>query len=473
MKNTAINGKIPPQAHELEESILSSVLIDNTAMGKIDSILSAEVFYDNIHATVYSACEKLYIKGHNIDILTVSEQLKKMGKLESVGGILFINELSNIVASSANIEEHAMILYEKYMLREAIRISNELLNKAYECFLDPFELIEKSSQNLSKVVERIRCSNIKHASEIYTEVVTEMYENKHKNGDMLGLPSGLRKIDNITMGFTSPDLIIIAGGAGEGKTTLALQIAQNVAKTSNVAIFSLEMSSKQILWKILSSKVKAPVSAIRKGSLSDSQWKKIELEVYNEIEGSNLYISDIGGMSIFDLKSACRSMKKNQGLDMVVIDYIQLLNAQGGEMKFGVREQEINYISKQLKSLAKELEIPIIALSQLSRIERGSKRLYRLSDLRESGAIEQDADGVMFVFRPSYHDILNMSINGVDTNFNEGDTIVQFAKWRLGDTGIVQLYFDGKNSVFLDENPDGGYILPKKEFIISEEDVPF
>lgn len=474
-KNEIITGgMIPPQSLEVEDALLSSILVDEKAMEKISTIIAPDCFYRNENKILYKAILSIYNKNRNIDILTVSEELKKINKLEDIGGMSYLLELSNKIASTAHIEEHIRIVYEKYMLREAIKIGYEIINKSYKELEDPFDLIEKTQLNLSKITDKVRCKNISHASDIAMEVIMEMRNNEGMD-ELLGLASGLNKIDNFTLGFNEPDFIIIAGGTGEGKTTLALQIAEHVSATKKVAVFSLEMSSKQLMWKIFSQKIKAPISVIRKGSLNNKQWSELESNIYKSIEQSNLYISDIGGMSIFELKSIARSMKATDGLDMIVIDYIQLLNAHGGDIKFGVREQEINYISKQLKALAKELKIPIIALSQLSRIERGSKRLYKLSDLRESGALEQDADGVFFVYRPHYHDVTSMSINGEDISFKEGDTILQVAKWRLGETGIIQLFFDGKNSCFKDES-DYDYINfnTNDGFIDSENDeIPF
>ncbi len=443
-------GKVPPQARELEEIVLGSILTDSTAYEKIAMLLNADCFYFPENAIIYQACKTLFTKSYPIDLMTVAEELIKVGKIDDVGGILRLSDLTNLIGSTANIEYHAKILFQKYLQRQVIALSNNAINSAYNEATDPFELCEKLSLSISRLTENLKTNKISHLSEVALQTIIEMRDNATKDLTHLGLTSGLNKIDSITLGFCKPDLIIIAGGTSEGKSTLALQIAKHVSMAQKVAFFSLEMSSRQLVWKIFSSEINASVAQIRKGKLNSEQWKKLEGEIYEEMQQSNFYLYDEGGLSIFDLISICRSLKAKQGLDMIVIDYLQLLTAHGGDMKFGIREQEINFISKKLKVLAKELDIPVIALSQLSRIEKGTKRLYKLSDLRESGAIEQDADGVMFVFRPHYHGIMDMNVNGEDMVFGEDDTIIQFAKWRLGETGITMLKFNKEYSRFED-----------------------
>lgn len=444
-------GKVPPQAKDLEIAVLGAILIERNAFNNIAQILTKECFYDSRNEMIFNACHGLYLKNCPIDLLTVTEELRRKGQLENVGGAFHLGELTNKVASTANIVEHSQIIFQKFMQREAIRLSYSILNKAYDDTTDPFELIEKAQSDFSKITQNLNKSKVSHISEVALEVIKEMRENQNKDIKHLGLTSGLEKIDNITLGFTKPDLIILAGGTSEGKSTLALQIAKHISKAHKVAFFSLEMSNKQLVWKIISSEINASVSQIRKGKLNDYQWSKLEKETFEDFTNSNFYLYDEGGLSIFNLISICRSLKNKNGLDLVVIDYLQLLTAMGGDIKFGIREQEINFISKKLKALAKELDIPIIALSQLSRIEKGTKRLYKLSDLRESGAIEQDADGVIFVFRPHYHGISSMQINGEEMYFSENDAIIQFAKWRLGETGITMLNFNKQHSRFEDE----------------------
>jgi len=453
MKNLRIeSAKIPPQARELELVVLGAILIDSNAFNEVSSILTSECFYVPAHELIYRAYVSLNAKGMPIDVLTVNEELTMSANIDKCGGLCYINELTNSIGSSANIATHAKIIYQKYMMREAIRLSVDIIERAYDDTTDPFALIDKAQIQFAKIVDRIKSSNVVHVADVALATIKAMQENRYNQSEYLGIESGLKKIDNITYGFTNPDLIILAGGTSEGKSTLALQIAQYASLSKKVAFFSLEMSNQQLLWKILSSEVNATITQIRRGHITDYQWRKVEGEVYDKMLNSQLYMYDEGGLSIFELISMCRNLKAKDGIDMVVIDYLQLLTATGGDMKFGIREQEINFISKKLKALAKELDIPIIALSQLSRIERGAKRLYKLSDLRESGAIEQDADGVIFVFRPHYHGILDMSINGSDMTFDESDTIIQFAKWRLGETGVTTLRFNKEFSKFEDSN---------------------
>ena len=471
-KSLQVYGKIPPQALELEAAVLGAILIEKEALTEISSFIRSECFYVDAHATIYQVCINLFVKNNPIDLHTVTEELRRTEKLEEVGGAFYISELTNKVASSANILYHARIVFQKYMQREAITICNSITNKAYEDITDPFELLEKAQLAFSKITENIKNSKVSHIANVALTAITQMKENQNKDLVHLGLTSGLSKIDNITLGFCPPDLIIIAGGTSEGKSTLALQIAKHVSTNSKVAFFSLEMSNEQLVWKVFSSEINASVAQIRKGKLSTEQWLKLETDVYEDLTKSNFYLYDEGGLSVFDLVSICRSLKAKKGLDMIVIDYLQLLTAAGADIKFGIREQEINLISKKLKALAKELNIPVIALSQLSRIEKGTKRLYKLSDLRESGAIEQDADGVMFVFRPHYHGIRDMKINGEEMIFSENDTIIQFAKWRLGETGMTMLKFNKECSRFEDPSFLQEFIEQPAQ-LKKDEELPF
>lgn len=467
-----VHGKIPPQARELEVAVLGAILIEKEAFNAIASFIRPECFYVDAHSTIYQACTNLFVKSQPIDSLTVTEELRNNGKLEEIGGTYYLSDLTNKVASSANIVHHARIIFQKYMQRSAITISNTIINKAYEDVTDPFELLEKAQLQFSNITENLKNSKVSHIANIALMTISQMKENQGKDLVHLGLTSGLSKIDNITLGFCKPDLIIIAGGTSEGKSTLALQIAKHVSINNKVAFFSLEMSNQQLVWKVFSSEINASVAQIRKGKLSTEQWQKLESDVYDDLVKSNFYLYDEGGLSIFDLVSICRTLKAKQGLDMIVIDYLQLLTATGADIKFGIREQEINFISKKLKALAKELNIPVIALSQLSRIEKGTKRLYKLSDLRESGAIEQDADGVMFVFRPHYHDIRDMKINGEEMIFSENDTIIQFAKWRLGETGMTMLKFNKECSRFEDPSFLQEFVEQPAQ-LKTDEDLPF
>ncbi|HNY55700.1 MAG TPA: replicative DNA helicase [Chitinophagales bacterium] len=471
-KSLQVYGKIPPQALELEVAVLGAILIEKEAFNAIASFIRPECFYVDAHSTIYQACTNLFVKSQPIDSLTVTEELRNNGKLEEIGGAYYLSDLTNKVASSANIVHHARIIFQKYMQRSAITISNTIINKAYEDVTDPFELLEKAQLQFSNITENLKNSKVSHIANIALMTISQMKENQGKDLVHLGLTSGLSKIDNITLGFCKPDLIIIAGGTSEGKSTLALQIAKHVSINNKVAFFSLEMSNQQLVWKVFSSEINASVAQIRKGKLSTEQWQKLESDVYDDLVKSNFYLYDEGGLSIFDLVSICRTLKAKQGLDMIVIDYLQLLTATGADIKFGIREQEINFISKKLKALAKELNIPVIALSQLSRIEKGTKRLYKLSDLRESGAIEQDADGVMFVFRPHYHDIRDMKINGEEMIFSENDTIIQFAKWRLGETGMTMLKFNKECSRFEDPSFLQEFVEQPAQ-LKTDEDLPF
>lgn len=452
MTDQTIYGKVQPQAIDLEEAVLGAILLDLKAFQEVEQILNEKCFYLERNRKVYLACKSLYLNGFPIDMLTVVEQLTKLGEIEEVGGIFAISELTNKVASSANLEYHARVLFEKYIKRELIVLGNELIKISFDGNSDAFEVTDIFQLKLAKLTENIKTQSVKKINEVAYDAILEMKENSIIKSELVGISTTLTKLDKITSGFYDSGLFVIGAGAGEGKSTLALQLTERASLTKNVLFFALEMSSVQLAWKLFSTHLNIPIKKLIKGDLSEAQWNKLNGEVYQEIQDKKLYIYDEGGLSIFSLISICRNMKAKGQLDLVVVDYLQLLNASGGDFKHGIREQEISFISKKLKSLAKELNIPVVALSQLSRIDKSQNRLYRLSDLRESGAIEQDADGVIMIYRPSYHNVQEMSIGGSVVQFEANDAIIQIEKWRLGETGICMVKFDGGNSKFEDES---------------------
>lgn len=447
----SLMGKVQPQAVDLECSILGAILIDYNAFDIVSKTINSDSFYNPSNKCIFKACNALFNRNYPIDLVTVAEELLKINQLEQIGGALYLSELTNKVASTANISVQAHILEQYSMRRKLIRHCQEATSLCYDLTSDIFDNIDNHSQKVAQITASIRKSQIQAIGNVMFDTVEDMLLAKNNKQELLGIPSGINNIDTITLGFANSDNIVIAAGAGEGKSTFALQTAINASVNYNIPVlyFSLEMVAKQLAWKIFSSEVHAKVSDIRKGNLLESQWKKIYDSYDNKYKNAPLFITDIAGLSIFDVISISRTTKSEHGLGMIVIDYLQLLNADGSNKKFGIREQEVAFISRKIKELAKELNVPILSLSQLSRMDKTTKRLYQLSDLRESGAIEQDADMVIFFWNPERHGVDRLNAN--DAPF-QADTIIPIiAKNRLGDTGLVEnVMFNGKHSRYED-----------------------
>ncbi|MDD4087700.1 MAG: replicative DNA helicase, partial [Bacteroidales bacterium] len=398
------HGRVPPQAVDLEEVVLGAMMLEKDAVNAIIDILNPEVFYKDAHQKIFKAIHQLFSKSEAIDILTVTNELKSMGELEIVGGPYYISQLTNRVVSAANIEFHARILIQKYIQRELIMISSDIIKDAYEDTTDVFDLLDKAESGLFAVSE----SNLRRSFEAMPELVKRAIEDienaRNSDANLRGVPSGYTDLDRITQGWQKSDLIILAARPSMGKTAFALNLARNAAVDFNkpIAFFSLEMSSVQLVTRLISSETYLAAEKLRKGDLQEYEWQQLNTKI-NPLVNAQMYIDDTPQLSIFELRAKCRRLKQQFDIQMVFIDYLQLMTA-GGDNR-GNREQEISNISRSLKSLAKELDIPVLALSQLSRnVESrpGSKKPI-LSDLRESGAIEQDADMVIFIYRPEYY----------------------------------------------------------------------
>lgn len=447
-------GKLPPQALDVEEIVLGAILINSKAFDIISQILIPECFYLEVHVEIFEAMSELNKNQQQIDLVSICEHLRKKEKLERVGGAYFIANLCSKVSSTANLEMHARLLFEKHMLRKLITLSQDYLNKGYAGLDDPFELIDNYQLELSKITAKIRGNEIKHISEPGLKTLSNIIDRKNNPIEILGESTGIDSVDQITCGLIKTDLTIIAARPSHGKSTLALQFGKNVAKTKNVLFFSLEMTSEQLVLKTMSSHINQAVNKIRMGQISDGQINELSGEYYNQLSESGMYIYDKPGISIFELLSVAKQMYSNIGLDLIIVDYLQLLHAEDKNKKYGTREQEIAIISKSLKNLAKSLDIPVIALSQLKRQDAGRKSLPKLSDLRESGAIEQDADNVWLLCRPAFDKMYDVNVNGEDITVTDNLAILDVAKNRLGDTGMLYLDFYGASSKFLAQNSE-------------------
>jgi len=430
-------GKIPPQATDLEEAVLGALMLEREAVNEVIDILKPESFYKESHQKIFSAIHDLFQRSEPIDILTVTAELRKTGDLEIVGGAYYISFLTNRVASSANIQFHSRIISQKHILRELIRISSDTIREAYEESTDVFDLLDKAERDLFTVAQ----GNIRKEYDTMSDVIKQAIENieaAKKNVDgVSGVPSGFHALDRVTSGWQKSDMIIVAARPGMGKTAFVVSMARNIAVDFNlpVAIFSLEMSSIQLVNRLISSETGIKGEKIRKGNLEDHEFTQLHTRI-KKLSTAPIYVDDTPSLSVFELRAKARRLKSKHDIQLIIVDYLQLMTA--GSDK-GNREQEISTISRSIKTIAKELNIPIIALSQLSRAveTRGGDKKPMLSDLRESGAIEQDADIVSFIYRPEYYD-LDQDEEG-NSLLGIGQVII--AKHRNGALDTVSLKF--------------------------------
>jgi replicative DNA helicase len=446
---TNFMGKIPPQAVELEEAVLGALMLEKDALTNVIDILKVESFYKDAHKVIFQAILDLFSESQPIDLLTVTSQLRRSGTLEVAGGAFYVTELTSKVASAANIEFHARIITEQSIKRELIRISGEIQKDAYEDTTDVFELLDKMEQSLFEISEKNIRKNYSDMRSIMREAIIELESKKLQKDGLTGVPSGLTALDRVTSGWQKSDLVIIAARPAMGKTAFVLSVLRNAAVDHNrpVAIFSLEMSSVQLVNRLISSEAELDSEKIKKGSLADHEWAQL-VHKTAKLSKAPLFVDDTPALSILELRAKCRKLKAQHDIQMVVIDYLQLMSGDSKSGGGGNREQEIASISRALKKIAKELSIPVIALSQLSRAveTRGGDKRPQLSDLRESGAIEQDADMVMFLYRPEYYGITQDE----DNNSTAGVGEVIIAKHRNGSLENVKLRFIGKYTKFSD-----------------------
>ena len=451
-------GKLPPQALELEESVIGAMMIEKDAFNTVADLLRPESFYADKHRFIFEAIRSLAAKEAPVDVLSVAEELKRSGKLELAGGIIYLSELTRRVASAAHLHYHAQIVAQKATARDLITMACQIEEKGYDETQDVDDLVEEATAKIFEISQRAQKRDVTHIYPVISEAFERMHKAAKNDGNISGIPSGFNALDKITSGWQKSDLVIIAARPAMGKTAFVLSMAKNMAVDFKVpvAIFSLEMSNVQLVNRLIMNVCEIEGSKIRNGRLTQSEWDRLENQI-NVLREAPIYVDDTPGLSVYELQSKARKLVKEHGIQIIIIDYLQLMNANGSN--FGSREQEVSIISRNLKGLAKELDIPVIALSQLSRaVEKrdssnsnvdGKKPL--LSDLRESGAIEQDADMVCFIHRPEYYKLYDDG-NGKDLR-GLGQIIV--AKHRNGATDEIWLRFIGKYTRF--QNEDAAY----------------
>ena len=450
-------GRIQPQAPELEEAVLGALMIEKDAYSLVSEILRPESFYERRHQLIYSAIVDLAVNQKPVDILTVKEQLSKRGDLEEVGGPFYITQLSSKVASSAHIEYHARIIAQKSLARELITFTSNIQSKAFDETLDVDDLMQEAEGKLFEISQQNMKKDYTQINPVIDEAYKLIQKAAARTDGLSGLESGFTKLDKMTSGWQNSDLIIIAARPAMGKTAFVLSMAKNIAVDyrNPVALFSLEMSNVQLVNRLIANVCEIPSEKIKSGQLANYEWQQLDYKLKNLMDAP-LYVDDTPSLSVFELRTKARRLVREHGVRIIIIDYLQLMNASG--MAFGSRQEEVSTISHSLKGLAKELSIPIIALSQLNRGVESREGIDgkrpQLSDLRESGAIEQDADMVCFIHRPEYYKIFQ------DDRGNDlrGMAEIVIAKHRNGAVGEVLLRFKGEFTRF--SNPEDDMVIP-------------
>jgi replicative DNA helicase len=430
--------RVPPQSVEAEMAVLGSIMMDNESIGKAVEILDASYFYKTAHQKVFQAALSLYEKNEPVDLITLSEELKRVKQLDEIGGSYFLTQLAESVPSSANVEYHARLVLEKAVLRRMISEGIAIARDCYDAQGDPFEILDRAEQRIFSLSEKRLTKAFTHIDPILHDAFDKIERfHRERKGVVTGVPTGFTKLDELTSGFQPGELIIVAGRPSMGKTAFCLNVARNAAVEAKVPVgfFSLEMSNQQLAMRLLCAEARVDAHGVRTGHLADNQWQKLSMCVGNLAEAP-IYIDDSSAISTLELRAKARRLKKEKNVGMVIVDYLQLMQ---GPRNAESRQQEISTMTRSLKALAKELDMPVIVLSQLSRaVEvRGGERRPLLSDLRESGAIEQDADVVLFIYRSEFYGKA-MDDRG---NSQEGKAEVIIGKQRNGPVGTVHLSF--------------------------------
>ena len=445
-------GKLPPQAQELEDSVLGALMIEKDAYSTVADLLRPEVFYKDQNRVVYEAIRELAAKDQPIDIMTVGEKLKSQGTLEKAGGVVYLADLTRRVASTAHLRYHAEVIAKKATARDVIALAAQIEEMGFDETQDIDELMQTAEAGIFEISQRSQKRDVTQIDPVIEEAFRRMEKAAKNTGSISGIPSGFHALDKITSGWQSPDLVIIAARPAMGKTAFVLSMAKHMAVDREIptAVFSLEMSNVQLVNRLIMNVCELEGEKIKTGKMSRDDAKRLNTKI-NIMKGKPLYLDDTPSLSIFELRSKARKLVREHGVKIIIIDYLQLMNAQG--TSFGSREQEVSIISRGLKGLAKELDIPIIALSQLNRgveARQGVEgKTPQLADLRESGAIEQDADLVCFIHRPEYYHLYNDDKTGKDLR---GLAQIIVAKHRNGATDSIWLRFRGKYAKFQNED---------------------
>ena len=440
-------GKLPPQVPELEEAVLGALMLEKDAYSIVSDILKPESFYNPVHNIIYGAIQGLAVQQKPVDVLTVVEELKRRGELESAGGAVYVAELSEKVASAAHIEYHSRIIAQKYLASELITFSSEVTQKAFDETIDVVDLMQDTEGRLFEMSQRNVKKDVIQINPVIKEAMQVIQTAANRKDGMSGIPTGFNQLDKLTMGWQKSDLVIIAARPAMGKTAFVLSMAKNIAINYEkpVAVFSLDMSNVQLVNRLIVNVCQIKGESIKSGRLTDDEWDRLDSKI-KDLYDAPIYVDDTPSLSVFELRTKARRLVREHDVNLLIIDYLQLMNASG--MNFGSREQEVSMISRSLKGLAKELNIPIIALSQLNRgveSRQGNEgKRPQLADLRESGAIEQDADIVCFIHRPEYYRITE------DESGNSliGVAEIIIAKHRNGPTGIASMRFDNEYARF-------------------------
>ena len=458
---------LQPQAIDVEKVVLGALMVDSDAFSMVSEVLKPDSFYEPRHQKIYQAIQTMNMEERPVDVMTLTDELAKMGELDRIGGPAYLMEISSQVASAAHIESHARILAQRYLQRQLIHFAGGIETKAFDMSVDVDELMQQAEGELFQISQNNMKQDYTQIDPVIKDAVDILQRAAQNKGGLTGIPTGYHGLDEMTSGWQDSDLVIIAGRPAMGKTSFALSIAKNVAVDYHIPIgfFSLEMNNVQLVNRLISNVCEISGKKILNGQLDPSEWERLDKKI-RDLTGAPIYVDDTPGLSVFELRTKSRRLVREKGVKMIMIDYLQLMNANG--MKFGSRQEEVSTISRSLKGLAKELNIPVLALSQLSRNVENREGLEgkrpQLSDLRESGAIEQDADMVLFVHRPEYYHIYQDE-KGNDLH---GMAQIIIAKHRKGATGDVLLNFRGEFTRFQDPETsfapiqEGGEIMGSK-----------
>lgn len=438
MGDTALIQRVPPHSMEAEQSVLGSMLLDKEAVAAASEVLKGEDFYAENHQEIFETMLEIYDQGKPVDLVTVVETLRQRGTLEGVGGSIYISDLSMAVPSTANVKYYIRIIEEKSILRRLIQASNEIIRDSYSASEDIDIIIDHAEKRIFDISQRKNSQSFEAIKTILLDTYAKMEEMTKNKGKIIGVPTGFNDFDSRTSGLNPSDFILVAARPSMGKTSFAINMAQYAAVHHNipVAVFSLEMSKDQLVQRMLSSEANIELQKIRTGELDEDDWIKL-VQAASPLSNAPIFIDDTPGVSVMEVRSKARRLKMEHGLGLIVIDYLQLMSGRG---KTENRQQEISEISRSLKALARELDVPVVTLSQLSRApEARTDHRPMLSDLRESGAIEQDADVVVFLYRDEYY-------NPETEKKNIAEAII--AKQRNGPTGTVELVWLGQFTKF-------------------------